>query len=58
MSISNEYLRQLMERVVKRNPAEPEFHQAVSEVLASLSARCWRPCPRWWTRTLHISARA
>ena len=37
MSISNEYLRQLMERVVKRNPAEPEFHQAVSEVLASLS---------------------
>ncbi len=37
MSISNEYLRQLMDRVVQRNPAEPEFHQAVSEVLASLS---------------------
>ena len=36
MSIQNEYLSGLMERVVARNPAEPEFHQAVSEVLESL----------------------
>lgn len=27
MSIQNEYLSGLMERVVRRNPAEPEFHQ-------------------------------
>ena len=33
MSIQNEYLSGLMERVVRRNPAEPEFHQAVQEVL-------------------------
>ncbi|MBR2973156.1 MAG: NADP-specific glutamate dehydrogenase, partial [Clostridia bacterium] len=32
----NEYLAQLMETVVKRNPGEPEFHQAVEEVLVSL----------------------
>ena len=36
MSIKNEYLNSLMDRVVARNPAEPEFHQAVREVLASL----------------------
>ena len=36
MSIQNEYLSGLMERVVRRNPAEPEFHQAVQEVLATL----------------------
>ena len=36
MSIQNEYLSGLMERVVRRNPAEPEFHQAVQEVLTSL----------------------
>ena len=36
MSIQNEYLSGLMERVVRRNPAEPEFHQAVQEVLAPL----------------------
>ncbi len=34
--IQNEYLQGLMERVIARNPAEPEFHQAVQEVLASL----------------------
>ncbi|MBR3576884.1 MAG: NADP-specific glutamate dehydrogenase, partial [Clostridia bacterium] len=33
---NNEYLAQLMETVVKRNPGEPEFHQAVEEVLVSL----------------------
>ena len=32
----NAYLENLMETVVKRNPAEPEFHQAVREVLESL----------------------
>ena len=36
MSIKHEYLNGLMERVIARNPAEPEFHQAVREVLASL----------------------
>ena len=35
--IENEYLRGLMERVVLQNPAEPEFHQAVKEVLISLA---------------------
>ena len=33
MSIQNAYLNGLMERVIARNPAEPEFHQAVREVL-------------------------
>ena len=32
----SEYLNQLMETVKKRNPAEPEFHQAVEEVLLSI----------------------
>ncbi len=36
MSITNEYLQGLMERVEKRNPGEKEFHQAVREVLESL----------------------
>ena len=36
MSLKNEYLKELMARVEKRNPAEPEFHQAVREVLESL----------------------
>ena len=36
MSIKNEYLNGLMDRVIARNPAEPEFHQAVREVLTSL----------------------
>ena len=37
MSIQHAYLQDLMERVIQRNPAEPEFHQAVREVLSSLS---------------------
>ncbi|WP_409969536.1 NADP-specific glutamate dehydrogenase [Bengtsoniella intestinalis] len=36
MNVKNEYLLGLMERVERRNPAEPEFHQAVREVLESL----------------------
>ncbi len=40
MSIPNEYLNGLMERVIARDPAEPEFHQAVREVLTSLSPVC------------------
>ncbi len=36
MSLKNAYLVNLMETVKKRNPAEPEFHQAVQEVLESL----------------------
>ena len=32
----NQYLNELMERVVKRNQNEPEFHQTVEEVLASI----------------------
>ena len=31
------YISDVMELVVKRNPAEPEFHQAVAEVLESLA---------------------
>ncbi|MBR5143897.1 MAG: NADP-specific glutamate dehydrogenase, partial [Clostridia bacterium] len=30
------YLNELMDRVIARNPHEPEFHQAVREVLESL----------------------
>ena len=36
MSFQNPYLDGLMERVIRRNPAEPEFHLAVREVLQSL----------------------
>ena len=34
--MKNQYLIELMERVEARNPNEPEFHQAVREVLESL----------------------
>ena len=37
MSINNEYLAGLYQRVIKRNPNEPEVHQAVYEVLESLA---------------------
>ena len=36
MSIENAYLAGVYADVVKRNPNEPEFHQAVREVLESL----------------------
>ena len=36
MAFKNQYLADLMETVKKRNPDEPEFHQAVTEVLESL----------------------
>ena len=36
MTFKNEYLNDLMARVIKRNAGEAEFHQAVSEVLASI----------------------
>jgi len=36
MSFKNQYLNELMERVEKRNPNEPEFHQTVKEVLESI----------------------
>lgn len=36
MALQNAYLQSVMERVVARNPGEPEFHQAVAEVLESL----------------------
>ena len=36
MAFTNQYLADLMETVKKRNPNEPEFHQAVTEVLESL----------------------
>ena len=32
----SQYLNDLMQTVIKRNPGEPEFHQAVREVLESL----------------------
>ena len=37
MRIQHKYLQNLMERVAARNPAEPEFLQAVGEVLESLT---------------------
>ncbi len=40
MSIQNEYLNGLMERIIQRDPNEPEFHQAAREVLASLAPVC------------------
>ena len=36
MSFKNPALTDLMERVMKRNPGEPEFHQTVKEVLESI----------------------
>ncbi len=36
MRLKNEYLVDLMQRVIKRNPGEVEFHQAVMEVFESL----------------------
>lgn len=36
MSFKNQYLNELMARVIKRNAGEVEFHQAVEEVLTSL----------------------
>ena len=36
MSFKNQYLNELVERVIKRNPNEPEFHQTVKEVLESI----------------------
>lgn len=36
MSLKNEYLIGLMEKVKQKNAGEPEFHQAVEEVLESL----------------------
>ena len=32
----SQYLSDLMERVIARNPGEPEFHQTVKEVLESI----------------------
>jgi len=37
MEIKNEYLSGLMERVIARDPEQKEYHQAVGEVLYSLS---------------------
>ena len=36
MSFKNAYLNELMEKVIKRNANEPEFHQTVKEVLESI----------------------
>ncbi|MBO5270223.1 MAG: NADP-specific glutamate dehydrogenase [Clostridia bacterium] len=36
MAFKNQYLEGVMERCIRRNPGEPEFHQAVREVLESL----------------------
>ena len=35
------YVDEVLEKVVAKNPAEPEFHQAVKEVLES-SESCYR----------------
>ena len=37
MAIKNAYLRELLARVEKRNQGEPEFIQAVTEVLMTLT---------------------
>ena len=37
MNFKNKYLAKVFETVVRRNPSEPEFHQAVGEVLDSLT---------------------
>ncbi len=34
--MASEKVKQFMEKVIKRNPGEPEFHQAVQEVVESL----------------------
>ena len=39
MSIQNEYLNGLMERVIRRDPGEKEFHQAVREEIGRASCR-------------------
>lgn len=36
MTLHNPALQAIMDKVIARNPGEPEFHQAVSEVLTSL----------------------
>ena len=36
MALKNQYLKELLERVEKRNPGEPEFIQAVTEVFETL----------------------
>ena len=36
MAFKNQYLEGVMEQCIRRNPGEPEFHQAVREVLESL----------------------
>ena len=36
------YTEEVYERVVAQNPGEPEFHQAVKEVLDSLNLRKFR----------------
>ncbi len=36
MSFKIQYLNELVERVIKRNPNEPEFHQTIREVLESI----------------------
>ena len=36
MSFKNQYLNELMEKVIKRNAGESEFHQTVKEVLESI----------------------
>ncbi len=40
MAIKNEYLRNVLDRVIARNPGELEFHQTVTEVLESLEPVC------------------
>ena len=36
MKLTNEYLVQVLEQVKKRNPNEPDFIQAVTEVFVTL----------------------
>ncbi len=36
MNLQTEYIQDLMDRVIKNHPSQPEFHQAVKEVLVCM----------------------
>ena len=37
------YVDEVIAKVIEQNPGEPEFHQAVKEVLESLQCGQWKP---------------
>ena len=46
------YVDEVIEKVVAQNPAEPEFHQAVKEVLESLRAVVEATGKHWLPRSV------